>query len=633
MVYSDGQYSSREDFDAVFESNAKLKYNGLADKNINFITRVQLKDKSLWRMVSHVFDTYADAADNGWRGEYWGKLMRGACKTYEYTRDNELYEILKESAGELLSFADSDGRISSYSRENEFCGWDMWARKYVMLGLLHFYEICRSDDIKDRVLNALKKHLDYICARLKDGKLAISETSDIWQGVNSCSVLEPVVRMYNLTHEPRYLNIAEHIVSCGFASECDIIELALENKILPFEYPVNKAYEVMSCFEGLAEYYRVTKIEKYKTALINFVNALMDSEVTAIGCLGCHCEKFNNARITQANDDHLFYMQETCVTVTWMKLCAQLYELTGDVSYIEQIEKSYYNAMLGAVNIGLCENEVGIYPFESYSPTVIDRRGRGIGGFKTMDGGNCGCCVAIGAMGLAMFPSLSVMNDEDKNIIFNLYESGTIETDTKNGGKIVFDEETEYPLKGRIKFKISLEKPQKMNINFRVPRFAKNFRILICGADNGGVPRRGYFSADREWSNGDTIEILFDIPFEKVVMDNGVAERVCFKYGALTTARDLRFDKNSGRAVKSLNGAHYNLMNTDTTDECLLKAEIKTDKDIIYLVDYASAGKTLDFNSVFETWIAVQNESGGERKFFNCHNANEVEIKTEELPN
>ena len=74
-------------------------------------------------------------------------------------------------------------------------------------------------------------------------------------------------------------------------------------------------------------------------------------------------------------------------------------------------------------------------------------------------------------------------------------------------------------------------------------------------------------------------------------------------------------------------------MNTDTTDECLLKAEIKTDKDIIYLVDYASAGKTLDFNSVFETWIDVQNESGGERKFFNCHNANEVEIKTEELPN
>lgn len=75
-------------------------------------------------------------------------------------------------------------------------------------------------------------------------------------------------------------------------------------------------------------------------------------------------------------------------------------------------------------------------------------------------------------------------------------------------------------------------------------------------------------SADREWSNGDTIEILFDIPFEKVVMDNGVAERVCFKYGALTMARDLRFDKNSGRAVKSLNGAQYNLIDTDTTDEC-----------------------------------------------------------------
>ena len=43
-------------------------------------------------------------------------------------------------------------------------------------------------------------------------------------------------------------------------------------------------------------------------------------------------------------------MQETCVTVTWIKLCYQLLRITGDSVYADEIEKSVYNALYGAVN-------------------------------------------------------------------------------------------------------------------------------------------------------------------------------------------------------------------------------------------------------------------------------------------
>ena len=90
-------------------------------------------------------------------------------------------------------------------------------------------------------------------------------------------------------------------------------------------------------------------------------------------------------------------MQETCVTVTWMKLCHQLLRLTGDRVFADAIEQSFVNAYLGAFNThhvvppewnveylpGEEKNDVPSYcfmPFVSYSPLTADVRGRKVGG-------------------------------------------------------------------------------------------------------------------------------------------------------------------------------------------------------------------------------------------------------------
>lgn len=91
-------------------------------------------------------------------------------------------------------------------------------------------------------------------------------------------------------------------------------------------------------------------IEKYKTAAIRFADRIINSEITIIGAAGCKHECFNHSSVMQFNPEYNGLMQETCVTVTWMKLCAKLYSLTGDIKYIHQIERSSYNAMHGAVN-------------------------------------------------------------------------------------------------------------------------------------------------------------------------------------------------------------------------------------------------------------------------------------------
>ena len=67
--------------------------------------------------------------------------MRGACLVYEYTRDEQLYNVIKDAVEDMLTTADEDGRVSSYPRHDELTGWDLWCRKYVILSLEYFLDI------------------------------------------------------------------------------------------------------------------------------------------------------------------------------------------------------------------------------------------------------------------------------------------------------------------------------------------------------------------------------------------------------------------------------------------------------------------------------------------------------------
>ncbi len=601
----DEQYKTRIDKDTIFFGASSVKYDGLINKNVEFIEKVQLKNPELWRMVTAQFGTSIDDCDKGWRGEYWGKLMRGACMAYKYTRDRELYGILEMTVIELIEKQEGSGRLSTYSEENEFSGWDMWCRKYLALGMLHFYEICNYEVLKKQIIDFLTGHIDYIIERIGEGKIEICETSNYWSGANSCSILEPVVRFYNITGKKEYLDFAEYIVSTGFVGCGNLIECALEDKYYPSGYPIVKAYEVMSCFEGLLELYRVTGKEDYRRAVENFTNRIMEAEVSITGCAGSWHENFSNSRISQTRDNGEEVLQETCVTVTWMKLCYQMYCLTGDVKYAEEIERSAYNALFGAVNTRLVVSEWGLFHFDSYSPVLFGRRGVRVGGLKYMPGGTYGCCAAIGAAGLALLPEFSVMQSRD-GIIFNMFEEGVVKTETPTGGAVTFIEKTDYPFGGNIKLTLEIEAPAEFEIKIRIPEFSKHTAITINGEKEEFFGGRKYFSAKRQWCNGDEIEISFEMKLVRIDSFDGNDKYKAFKYGSLVLVRDKRFDENTGNAISIVPDALCNMVPTEVGGkEYELRFDIKTKSgNNICLIDYMSAGKTLDEESAFEAWIA-----------------------------
>ncbi len=534
----------REKTDALFvDYSAEYKYNGFMDEAFKFTEDRQLLDTEMWARFVHQFREEDADSNGGWRGEYWGKSMRGGAFVYSYTKNPELYRVLEKTVRDIMASGreEEGGRISSYAKWHEFCHWDIWERKYVLLGLQYFYEICKDSALRSDIIESMKIQADCIIQFIgkEQGKKRITSASHHWRGANSSSLLEPIVRLYSLTGEKKYLEFAEYIVSEGVTEVKNLFDLAFEGQMKPYQYPITKAYEITSCFEGLLEFYRITGIEKYKTAVINFADLILESDFTVIGCCGCTHELFDHSTVRQANTTNGDIMQETCVTVTLMKFFYQLHLLTGDAKYANAFEISLYNAYLGAFNTeqviepSIREEHPDLVfmplPFDSYSPLTAGTRGNHIGGFQIMsDNYYYGCCACIGAAGIGLVPKMQLLHSKD-GLTLNLYIDGNAEITLPSKNRISLKTVTEYPKGGDIKIELSMDKPEEFTLRLRNPEWSKTTKASVNGEKQEIT--EGYIEISREFKDGDIIELSLDmrtqailpIPYgEQVIMNEVV---------------------------------------------------------------------------------------------------------------
>lgn len=568
----------------------KIKDNGIMDWAIEFVNKTQLKNRELWLKFAEVFKTREDSTLGRWRGEYFGKQMRGAVLTYLYNKDEELFDILTQTVKALLQNQDELGRFSTYEVHEEFRGWDMWCRKYVLVGMLYYLEICKDAELKSEIISACKKHLDYILTKIgdKEGQTPILATSHWWGTVNSCTILEPTVEMYKLTGEKRYLDFAEYIISVGGCSDCNLIELALKDEIAPYEYPVTKAYEMMSFYEGLVAYYEVTGKEVYLEAVIKFVEAVNRTDITIIGCSGCTHELFDNSAKMQT-EPHENIMQETCVTVTWIRLLRRLYLINKNNKYIDRIEKSGFNALYGSLNVELNKQlkmEDGTFvegmAFDSYSPLYMNTRGRGIGGYNDFASGSYyGCCLAIGACGVALMPFTAVMQMDD-GIYINYPVQGSVEITDAQGKPATLTFECNSSIENSYKITVHCDGNCDLLLKLREPEWSAEMRV------NGeAVKSDGYLSYFGKFNDGDEILVEHSIELSEICLNGKIA----FTYGAITLATDeFKAGYDFTKPLPKGGITSINFLDREDGELIRVECELSNGKKII-LTDYQSCGK------------------------------------------
>lgn len=601
----------------------EAKYRGYVHRLVQFTVEHQLLDGETWRVFVDQFRLHSDS-DNCWRGEYWGKMMRGGCMTYACTKNERLYRTLEASVLDLLGTQDAEGRITTYPKEKEFNGWDMWVRKYVMLGLLFFYDICKNRGLRGRILRAAKRHADYIVRAIGDGagQKPILETSAVWGGLNSASVLEPFVLLYERTAEPAYLRFSEYIAGTGMCKDMDLIGTCLRKSAYPYQFRHTKAYEMMSCFEGLLELYRVTGENDYLQAATNFADMVAETDITAIGCAGCTHELLDHAAVRQTEYSDTV-MQETCVTVTWMKLCGKLLYLTGESRFADRIERSALNAMAGAVNTE-CQDMHRAqamvytsgepesvphepYPFDSYSPLFDNRRGVKVGGFKRMQNGRSyGCCACIGSAGTALTELFGV-TEGNNTLYVNLYAACTVRT-RLCGSPVALDMRANLAKSGKIRIRVRAAAP--FTLALRVPAWSKTFRVRTDGTPQCGEVAQGYFRLELDKAECTVeIEVCDDL---QVCRLNG---KFSLSKGPYVLAADRRFTADLAKPVRlaqTLRATPFRPAQTDCFHPNIA-LRVKTDGAPLLVFDYAETAKNYDDEiSGATVWFAERTDEAKE---------------------
>ena len=655
MLKSKHRFHRKEDFDmkknVLQNTMLESSFCGCGREAASFLTQDFLMDEAFWKKFVQVFRDQQDGDNLGWRGEYWGKMMRGAVMTYECSYDQELYRVMTDTVRDLLTVAEADGRVSSYRREHELDGWDMWCRKYVLLGLEYYYDVCKDEALKAEIVSFLCGCADAILTVVGDGegKRTILQTGKSWGGLNSSSILEPFVRLYAMTNEKRYLDFSEHIVRMGGSSMANIFEMAYENKLYPYQYGVAKAYEMISNFEGLIEYYMVTGIEKYKTATVNFAKALIDSDVSVIGSLGATHELLDHTKNRQTAYTDVV-RQETCVTVTWMKFCARLFRLTGETIFADQVEQAFFNAYRGALNtehksypkylhdkcivrLGLDRYQDTILPVDSYSPLTPGKRGIQIGGHQMLpDRTFYGCCACISAAGIGSYLTNAVLCDEE-GIIVSFFEPGAVKS-IYRGEEISVAITTDYPRTGNVKIVVRKNTNDAVQCRIRIPAwtiddYTVNVAHNLCDG----------YACMTLCEKETVIDLSFDMQIrvvKPVVWDTDIVytdrslttktaflagpmkiehkpeddQYVCLMRGPITLAADSRMGKDAASkfSFQTENGApvfrlfdqNDCLPNVKTLVHVVLK---DADGNDFSLVDYGSAGR--DWETVITAWLPV----------------------------
>ena len=288
--------------------------------------------------------------DGAWRCEFWGKIVRSAITAVWATGDCELRAMVDKTVQDILTCQSADGCISSYPPDKQLDAWDVWGRKYVLLALERYYEMLNPDP---RILQCCCAMTDHLMTQIGSGE----NQKTILQcgrhtGMAASSILGAVVALWRLSGKEKYRDFAHAIIDSGCSATGNIFAGAAAG-IVPAALGNGKAYEMTSCFQGVAELLLAegkTDLPT-QTMLMRYYQSVLEREifVTGVGGAKDACgEYWYDGALRQTRSD-CGGLGETCVAATWIRFCMRMLELTGDCRIADELEKSLYNTILGAM--------------------------------------------------------------------------------------------------------------------------------------------------------------------------------------------------------------------------------------------------------------------------------------------
>jgi DUF1680 family protein len=455
-----------------------------------------------------------------WIGEHVGKWLHAATLAWAYTGDPALRAKLDGVAAELVAAQEPDGYLGTYVPEQRFglydgADWDVWSHKYNLIGLLTYYQYTGNES----ALDACRKIGDLLIATFPAKKSILAAGTHV--GMAATSVLEPVVLLYRLTGDERYLSFARYIVTAWDEPRGPKIVATLLKEKSVKKTANGKAYEMLSNLVGVCELARATGDRSLLEAVQNAWTDVVANRLYLTGSASAG-EVFQPDHVLpNGNDAHIC---ETCVTTTWIQLNLQLLRLTGEAKYGAELERAIYNHLAAAQHP---RGDDWCYY------TALE-------GTKPYDRG-INCCHSSGPRGMALVPQTAYLTQRaaggGKVLVVSTLETSRVTLGDDFGGAVV-EQRSEFPRAGRSVLTFRLARPATFAVEVRVPVWAVPLRVRTGNLNVAIHPAGWALIPPRDWHDGDTIELGFNLSSRLVLGDHANAGRAALVWGPFVLAYD-----------------------------------------------------------------------------------------------
>lgn len=488
-------------------------------------------------------ENYPNWENTGLDGHIGGHYLSALSYMYASTGNEEIGKRLDYFLSELKRCQDASGNgylcgvpdgktIWNEIKEgkinaNPFGLNDRWVPLYnihkTYAGLRDAYLVAGKEEAKG-MLVALTDWMMDIVSGLTDEQIQDMLRSE-HGGLN-----EVFADVYAITGDEKYLELAKRF------SHRFILDPLVEKKDMLTGNHANTQIPKVIGFKRIAD---LDGNQEWSSASEFFWNTVVENRSVSIGgnSVREHFHKSDDFSSMMTSEQG----PETCNTYNMLRLTKLLYGTSGDVNYMDYYERALYNHILSSQN-PVQGGFVYFTPMRSGHYRVYSQPQ------------NCfWCCVGSGMENHARYGEM-IYASRDNELIVNLFISSVLNWEETG---MSFTQETSFPEKEQTRVIVKSEKPRKMKISFRCPEWLdkEKAEFKVNGEKVEAVFDDGYYTINRKWKDGDTVEMSLPMTLRAVQLPDK-SPYYSFMYGPVVLAADLGKERLDGQFADDSRGGH-----------------------------------------------------------------------------
>lgn len=473
------------------------------------------------------------------------KIIEGASNSLISTPNPELEKLLDSLITIIAIGQEEDGYLTTWRTINpakppapwvaveEGKRWSALGMSHELYNAGHMYEAAYTHYIatgKRNFLDIALKNADLLVKTFGWGEGKV-------QKVPGHQIVETgLVKLYHATGKREYLELARYYLN----NRGNVSHHKLYGDYSQDHIPVTEQHEVtghavraMYMYAAMTDIAVLEKNAAYDAAVQKLWHNMVEKKTYITGGIGARHE--GEAFGEDYELPNLTSYNETCAAIGSVYWNQRLHSQTGDVKYLDIIERTLYNGLISGLSL---DGTNFFYPnaLEADGKYPFNR------GACTRQGWfDCSCCPTNLIRFLPAMPGL-LYSHSDETIYVNLYASSTASMEVA-GTNFTLKQTTNYPWDGKISLSVQPEKAAEATLKFRIPSWARNqpmpgnlyhYRqpsravptVTVNGkalkADNGD----GYFTIKRTWKKGDKVELNFPMTVQMVIADERLKDDV-----------------------------------------------------------------------------------------------------------